>query len=360
MNVSVLLPVKNGLPYLKEALSSILSQDAVELEVIAIDDWSTDGTLEYLEELAAIDNRVIVAGNPDSGLVSALNFGLSIASHEFVARMDADDVAQPMRLHRQAVYLSQNPEVAVVGGQVCHIDENGSKTLERTLPRSSTANKFWLDYMCPVVHPAAMMRKSAILKLGGYRAAFLAAEDYDLWLRVCDDGKIVNLPSYVLDYRIHSSSVTQRKIQQQIMSIVYALYCTEMRRRSGADPVLGRTKPIETADFDGLPVKWRDLLALLTLNYAVDCSPKASIGGLINDALRVLESRSQTGTLRAMALWVLSRAKRKTMDGASISWSRLLMAVLSSPQTLMASTALFFNRYRLMQQPADGILTLAP
>jgi hypothetical protein len=214
--------------------------------------------------------------------------------------------------------------------------------------------------MCAVVHPAAMMRKSAILKLGGYRAAFLAAEDYDLWLRVCDDGKIVNLPSYVLDYRIHSSSVTQRKIQQQIMSIVYALYSTEVRRRGEVDPALGRTKPIEMADFDGLPAKWNNLVALLTLNYAVDYSPKAPISGLISDALRVLECRSQTGTLRATALWVLSRAKRKTMDGASISWSRLLMGVLSSPKTLLASLALFFNRYRLMQQPADGVLTLAP
>jgi glycosyltransferase involved in cell wall biosynthesis len=361
MKVSVLLPVKNGLPYLKEALSSILSQDAIELEVVAVDDGSTDGTLEFLERLATIDNRVIVVSNPDSGLIAALNFGLNMASHEFVARMDADDVAQPMRLHSQAIYLSQNPEIGVVGGQVCQIDENGTIIRGRILPKSSAATKFWLDYMCPVIHPAVMMRRSAILKLGGYRAAFLAAEDYDLWLRMCDESKIVNLPQHVLDYRVLSSGFTQKNIQQQIFSIVYALYCTEVRRTGGVDPALCRSKPIDRTDFDGLPAKWGNLVALLTLNYAVDYSPKAPIGDLIDAALRVLECRSQTGTIRAMALWVLSRAKRKTKDGGlSISWSRLMIGVLSSPQTLLASTALFVNRHRFMLQPVDGVLTLAP
>ena len=99
--VSVLLPVYNAGPYLAAALGSILRQDYDRLEVIAIDDGSTDNSLEILERYRRADNRVSVISRENRGLVATLNEGLRLAQGELVARMDADDVAYPWRLSRQ-------------------------------------------------------------------------------------------------------------------------------------------------------------------------------------------------------------------------------------------------------------------
>ena len=98
--VSVVLPIYNAGPYLAAALGSILRQDYERLEVIAIDDGSTDNSLEILERYRRADNRVSVISRENRGLVATLNEGLRLAQGELVARMDADDVAYPWRLSR--------------------------------------------------------------------------------------------------------------------------------------------------------------------------------------------------------------------------------------------------------------------
>ncbi|HTF66818.1 MAG TPA: glycosyltransferase family A protein, partial [Edaphobacter sp.] len=111
--VSVLLPVYNGEPYLDAALASILRQDYERLEVIAIDDGSTDGSLQVLERYRKADGRISIVSRENRGLIATLNEGLAMAKGELVARMDADDVCYTARLSRQVSVLKQQPHLAI-------------------------------------------------------------------------------------------------------------------------------------------------------------------------------------------------------------------------------------------------------
>ena len=108
------MPVRNAARYVRSALSSVLSQRGVDLEVIVIDDGSTDGSADLVRRLG--DRRVRVVAGPCGGISVALNRGLEVATAEFVARCDADDLYPEDRLHRQATFLATNPEFAAVAG----------------------------------------------------------------------------------------------------------------------------------------------------------------------------------------------------------------------------------------------------
>src|ERR1051325_1151561 len=108
--VSVLLPVYNAERYLESALQSVLGQTFSDFEVIAVDDGSKDNSKKILERFAANDPRIRVISRPNTGIVGALNDGLAVARGEFIARMDADDVALPGRFQAQLDYLRGHPD----------------------------------------------------------------------------------------------------------------------------------------------------------------------------------------------------------------------------------------------------------
>src|SRR5688572_25577736 len=122
--VTVLMSVHNGMPFLKEAVESILHQTFGGFEFVIVDDASTDETPEYLKSIA--DRRVRVLTLPENiGLTAALNHGLREARGEFIARQDADDTSDPRRLEKQVAYLRANSTYAVVGSQARLVDDRG-------------------------------------------------------------------------------------------------------------------------------------------------------------------------------------------------------------------------------------------
>ena len=226
--VSVVLPVHDAAPFVREAVCSILHQTLRDFELIVVDDGSTDGTPAILRRLERVDARLRVVTGPRRGLVAALNAGFALARGEFVARMDADDVAMPDRLAKQLAFLEQNPDVVLLGTQVRFLDPYKTPIGDSALPTDHAG----IDALLlggngqAVVHPAAMLRRTAYDRVGGYRAEIARAadgsdvcEDLDLYLRLAEIGRVANLPQVLLGYRQHYASITRTKMAEQAQAL---------------------------------------------------------------------------------------------------------------------------------------------
>ena len=215
--ISVVMPVYNCERYVAEAVESILAQTFTDFEFLIIDDGSTDRSLAILKRYAGRDPRIRLVSRPNTGLVGALNEGLGLARGELIARMDADDVALPERFEIQVAYLRAHPDVVCVGGQIMNIDAAGRDLYPCHEGMDHEAiQELALTGSCPLAHASVMMRRAAVLAVGGYREEFTHAEDMDLWLRLGEgEGRLANLPQILLKYRIHDKSVSAvRQLQQ--------------------------------------------------------------------------------------------------------------------------------------------------
>jgi len=237
--VSVVMAVRDGAAFLAPAVESILAQNFSEFELIVVDDGSADGTPALLAEFAARDRRVRVLTQSPAGLITALNHGIAAAAAALIARMDADDIAKPERLARQVDVLAARPEVAVVGSAVELIDRRGKTLRIRQPPTEAEAVRAALPRANCIAHPTVMMRRDTVVAAGGYRHAFVDAEDYDLWLRIAERHDLINLPEPLLLYREHAGQLTWRDPEQRILSELAALAAGARRRVGGKDAADG-------------------------------------------------------------------------------------------------------------------------
>lgn len=190
--VNVLLAVRNGAQTIAVALASILSQTFKNFEVIVIDDGSTDGTAQ--EVTIFQDDRVILKAIPHSGLTKALNQGLRMVRGEYIARMDADDIAIAERFEKQVRFLDEHPKVGVLGTAYDVLLESGERQKPRVpLLRTDEEIRKALPKFNPFFHGSVMMRREALEKVGGYDENFLLAQDYDLWFRIAKHYQLANL-----------------------------------------------------------------------------------------------------------------------------------------------------------------------
>jgi len=215
--VSVLMPAYNARRYLGEAIDSILAQTFRDFELVVVDDGSTDETLAILNRYAAQDPRVRVVSRPNTGISGALNDGLKLCRAPLVARMDADDVAEPQRLQRQVAYMDAHADCVLLGSNVLLIDPAGLPIgVDQNQPAHDQIEQQLLRGRGGAVyHPSAMMRRDAVDRVGRYRAQFNDSEDLDLFLRLAEVGRVANLPEPLLRYRRHLNSVTQNRYQNQ-------------------------------------------------------------------------------------------------------------------------------------------------
>jgi len=213
MRVSVAMPVYNAGPYLREAIESMLDQTLREFEFIIIDDGSTDESRAIIEDYAQRDGRIRMISRPNRGITPTRNEALGLAQGECVAVMDADDVSLPDRLALQTAYLDAHPECLAVGGRILIVDAEGWPIREAcTHEAHEDIDRFHMQGQGgALAHPASMFRREAALAIGGYREAFAAGEDLDLFLRFAERGKLANVPQCVLKYRQHSRSVSHAR-----------------------------------------------------------------------------------------------------------------------------------------------------
>ena len=230
------MPVHNAARYLRLALDSILRQTFGDFEFLIVDDGSTDESPTILREYEAKDGRLRVISRPNTGIVGALNDAMAIARGEFIARMDADDIAAPQRLQKQAAFLRENPDHVLVACQVMLIDPEGASLCTKRDTEFTHERIDWalLNHRWPMVHPAVMMRRDAINAVGGYRSKYQWLEDLDLFLRLAEVGKLASVPEVLLYYRLHPGSVchTREQDQHAIRPELYA----EVYQRRGITP----------------------------------------------------------------------------------------------------------------------------
>ena len=232
MLVSIILPIYNAERFIEKAIASVLSQSYCNFELIAIDDGSTDSSLQILERLAENDKRVKVISRDNHGLIHTLNHGIELAKGSLVARMDADDICEPHRIEAQVNFMADNPNVVCVGGQINLIDICGREIMQMIMPLDheaiDAANYSGVSH--GIVHPTALMRLSALRMIGGYSSLFRHAEDIDLWLRLGEVGRLANLPILLLKYRQHIESVGYKHRFEQRYSQWKAVKAAARRR----------------------------------------------------------------------------------------------------------------------------------
>jgi len=221
--VSWLIPVYNGESFVREAIESVLAQDYADFEVVIVNDGSTDGTREILAEYEASDRRIKLIDKPNGGIVSALNEGLRHCSGEYLARMDADDIAMPRRLRLQVDHLDRNPDCVIVGGSAISVDREGRPVARTTGGRHSQTDLSVFPARVSVsMHPLITLRKEALLAIGGYRSSYPHAEDYDLFLRLAPFGTVENPKEDMLIYRRHEDAISIRNMEAQERSSALA------------------------------------------------------------------------------------------------------------------------------------------
>jgi GT2 family glycosyltransferase len=230
------MSVRDGERYLAAAIESVLSQTLRNLEVVVIDDGSTDSTPQILAAYATRDDRVVVHRHEGAGLAVALNLGIGYARSPLIARLDADDVAWPRRLELQRAYLARNPRTAVVGGAVAFIDKHDRQFAEVRYPISDAEIRRAFSSTTPFVHSAVMMRREVFEAAGGYRPALLPAEDLDLWLRIGAVSELANLAETVVSYRIHTGQSSLAELERQSLAVLAARVAWRAREQGLRDP----------------------------------------------------------------------------------------------------------------------------
>lgn len=216
--VSVVLPVFNAADYVAHAIDSILGQTLRDLELILIDDGSTDNSSEIMRGYASSDDRVHLVCRENRGLVATLNEGIALARGLWIARMDADDISLPQRLEKQLEW-AERERADICGCWVQCFD--GDNSLRR-YPTDHLGCEAQLLFDVPLAHPAAIVRAKVFQSLK-YDPDFADAEDYELWQRAWERGnKFTNIPEVLLNYRIHQGqiSVRQRSRQEAVANVV--------------------------------------------------------------------------------------------------------------------------------------------
>lgn len=241
--VSVVMPVRNGARWLSEAIASVTGQTFRDLELLAIDDGSTDDTPAILNDWSRRDDRIRVLRQGGLGLVTALNTGVAEARGAILARLDADDRSSPHRLARQVAVLQANPEIGLLGSWAERIDRHGRRVGELKPATGHDDLVQILERGNPFIHSSVALPTALVRRLGGYRPVFEAAEDYDLWLRVSEVARIANLPEFLVQYRRHGENVTASKSVRQSFSVRLAQRSAHARKDNGRDPAADLAAP---------------------------------------------------------------------------------------------------------------------
>jgi glycosyltransferase involved in cell wall biosynthesis len=212
--LDVLLPVRDAEATLSEALASLRAQTLADFRCLVLDDGSRDGSPLLAEAVALRDPRFVVLHFPPRGLVATLNDGLRAVRSPLVARLDADDVAHPERLARQAGFLAENPGVTAVSSRVCFFGDAVSPELRRYeewLNSLTTHDEIVRDLFVesPLPHPSVLVRSRPLAALGGWRDVGYP-EDYDLWLRAWRAGWcFAKLDECLTQIRDHARRLTK-------------------------------------------------------------------------------------------------------------------------------------------------------
>jgi glycosyltransferase involved in cell wall biosynthesis len=289
--VSVVMAAYNSFPYVKNCVDSILNQSFNDFEFIIIDDGSTDGTGDYLQNRAKLDHRIHLIQQQNQGLTKSLNKGLKIAKGEFIARIDADDIAVSNRFEKQVNYLNQHQDVVLLGSSIEMMTADGLPMGLRILDKkhSQIRKKLLQGDSCALSHPAVMFRKDVAIDIGGYDESYPVGQDLDFFLRMSEKGKVENLPDSLLFWRQHKQSVNRTQFKKWADVKRRAVKSTIMR--VGLDNYLEEL--FENVENFSFP------------SYSFQAAKYAELNGRFSTALRLYFRELTHGNFRVKAVILL-------------------------------------------------------
>jgi glycosyltransferase involved in cell wall biosynthesis len=228
--VSVILPVYNGEEFLEQAIKSITTQTHINLELIVLDDGSTDNSKLIALEHAKKDRRLRVISRENKGLGATLNELIGLSRGEYIARMDSDDISHPDRLQNQLDFMKKNPNCVMLGGQINFLVGDAEINAFPMPVTHDQIREGLLDARFPICHPSIMFRKSTAIRVGGYLVEG-AGEDLDFFLRMSEAGSLCNTTKKVLKYRIQTNSLSIKKAGELSKAYSLALYNATLREK---------------------------------------------------------------------------------------------------------------------------------
>lgn len=204
--VSVIIPVFNGASYLEEAVNSVKNSDYKKIEILLIDDGSTDKSKIICKKLEKKHENVrFYSFTENTGMGRVLNFALEKATGEYICRINQDDLMIKHRIRTQVKFLQDNPKVVAVGSYIKLFDEKNQPTIVQFLEKDTDIKKTWL-MLSPFSDPSVMYRKKIALQVGGYNQSFWPADDVHLWYRMGKIGKLANIPKVMVEVRWHDKA----------------------------------------------------------------------------------------------------------------------------------------------------------
>lgn len=299
------MAVYNGAPFLAEAVDSVLRQTLEDLELIVVDDGSTDGSADIAASMARRDGRVRLYRRAHAGFVPTITLGCALARARYIARMDADDVAAPERLQRQLDVLEARPQLALLGTAVVVVDAAGRAHYTIRYPGTDREIRRSILHWNCFAHPTVVMRAQALRAVGGYRRALLHAEDYDLWLRLIEIGEAANLSEPLVYLRAHERQVTHTFLEQQVLSRLAAAAAARCRAAGQPDP-LQSVKSVTTS-------------TLLDMGVGIECFREELVATF---AARAADLAAQGQVAHAVGLLDELRGQ----SWARLRWRRVLAA----------------------------------
>ena len=219
------MPVYNNEKYIIEAIESILNQTHKNFEFIIIDDCSTDDSWKVIQRYTKKDKRIKAVKNEKNlKIVKTRNrgFKLSNKNSKYFAIFDSDDISMSNRLEEEVRFLEKNKDFGIVGSHTLIINENSKIIGRREYPTNPNKIKKEILLRSPFAQPSVMIKRSVIETVGGYKSdkKFDRPRDYDLWVRIFDEFKIINLDAYLIKYRISPTQGKMTHLKETIKSTI--------------------------------------------------------------------------------------------------------------------------------------------
>jgi glycosyltransferase involved in cell wall biosynthesis len=214
--ISVVMPARNAAATVAESLDSLVQQSFADFELVLVNDGSSDDTAAIAERYASQLNLRLLHHEASQGVARSINDGLAASDSEFVARLDADDLAQPLRLQRQLDFLRAQTQVGVCGSDMLVFSQEQEQRFVLAHPTANAAIRTALVQRCAIAHPSVMCRRQIFELAGPYDERFDFAEDYELWCRASLLGvQFANIAEPLTHYRKHAGQVSRQKAQLQ-------------------------------------------------------------------------------------------------------------------------------------------------
>ncbi|HEY9639257.1 MAG TPA: glycosyltransferase [Coleofasciculaceae cyanobacterium] len=319
--VSVVIPMYNAEAFISSTLDSILQEQTVDLEVIVVNDGSTDRSLDQV--LAVKDDRIRVVDGPCQGISASLNTGLAAATSDIIMRCDADDQYPPGRIATQVNWLSQHPEYGAVCGGFSTIDPAGRLITQFDVhrdPREITAE---LQSGVTSTHFCTYAVRAEILRaIGGCRQYFKTAEDIDLQLRIGEVCRVGYLPEVLYKYRLHNASIThvQSNVEREFFSLM-AVEFQQQRLLQGSDDLQRGCPPAVPQSTQTEAMEAGEHIQKLLIHRAWQEHQAGYKWQALTTAMRsvISQPRTMTAWSNLLALCIKPSGKQKNLKGDSLS-----------------------------------------